>query len=405
MALRESRGCRARWWATSSARTGANIMFHRRQILLGLVAGTFIVPGHALAQSKEPILIGVTGPLTGQYAQYGAQWKKGFDVALDEINANGGINGHPLAYVFEDSQSDPRQTVTIARKYVADERIVVEVGDFSSAASMAASPIYQAAGLVQFGFSNSHPDFTKGGDFIWSNAVNQKDEMPLLADFVRDLGLKKVAILHLNNDWGRTAKDLLVEAIKQRGGEVVGSEAYLADEKDFRSAIVRARGANPDSLALISYYPDGAQLTRQIRQAGITQPIIAGGSIYSPKFLELGGNDVNGVLTTVPFFPDDPRPLVQAFVKKFVAKHNEQPDAYNGRAYDTFILLAAVMRQFGTDRKSIKEGLGKIKDVPSVVYGKVTFDTATRRVADPFVSRIEVKNGKWAAYEGGKLVR
>src|SRR3954466_943138 len=286
-------------------------MFYRRQILLGLVAGTFIVPGHALAQSKEPILIGVTGPLTGQYAQYGAQWKRGFDVALDEINANGGINGRPLAYVFEDSQSDPRQTVTIARKYVADERIVVEIGDFSSAASMAASPIYQAAGLVQFGFSNSHPDFTKGGDYVWSNAVNQKDEMPLLADFVRDLGLKRIAILHLNNDWGRTAKDLLVEAIKQRGGEVVGAEGYLADEKDFRSAIVRLRGASPDSLALISYYPDGAQLSRQIRQAGVALPIVAGGSIYSPKFLELGGDSVNGVLTTVPFFPEDPRPLVQ----------------------------------------------------------------------------------------------
>ena len=158
-------------------------------------------------------------------------------------------------------------------------------------------------------------------------------------------------------------------------------------------------------LALIAYYPDGAQLTRQIRQAGITQPIIAGGSIYSPKFLELGGDLVNGVLTTVPFFPDDPRPLVQDFVKRFVAKFGEQPDAYNGRAYDTFILLASVMRQFGIERKAIKDGLGKIKDVPSVVYGKATFDTATRRVADPFVSRIEVKNGKWAAYQGGKAMR
>jgi branched-chain amino acid transport system substrate-binding protein len=270
---------------------------------------------------------------------------------------------------------------------------------------MAASPIYQAAGLVQFGFSNSHPDFTKGGDFVWSNAVNQKDEMPLLADFVRDLGLKKVAILHLNNDWGRTAKDLLAEAVKQRGGEVVGSEGYLADEKDFRSAIVRLRGANPDMIALIAYYPDGAQLTRQIRQAGIALPIVAGGSIYSPKFLELGGDSVNGVLTTVPFFPEDPRPLVQTFTKSFVAKFSSEPDAYNARAYDTFILLASVMRQFGTDRKAIKEGLGKIKDVPSVVYGKATFDPATRRVADPFVSRIEVKGGKWTAYEGGKAMR
>src|SRR5882762_1534945 len=96
---------------------------------------TFLAATQAPAQtaSGEPVTIGVSGPLTGQNAQYGAQWKKGFDLALDEINASGGINGQPLAYVFEDSQSDPRQTVTIARKYVADERIVVEVGDFSSA--------------------------------------------------------------------------------------------------------------------------------------------------------------------------------------------------------------------------------------------------------------------------------
>ena len=375
----------------------------RRELLLGAVAAGLAAP--AFAQTKDPILIGVSGPLTGQYAQYGAQWKKGFDLALDEINASGGINGRPLAYEFEDTQSDPRQTVTVARKFVADERIVVEVGDFSSAASMAASPIYQAAGMVQFGFTNSHPDFTKGGDFVWSNAVNQADEMPLLANFLRDLGLKKIAVLHLNSDWGRTAKDLLVEAVKARGGEIVGAEAYLADEKDFRSAIVRLRGANPDSIALISYYPDGAQLTRQIRQAGITLPIVAGGSIYSPKFLELGGADVNGVLTTVPFFPDDPRPLVQKFVKSFEAKFGAQPDAYNGRAYDTIILLASVMRKFGSDRKAIQQGLGKIKDVPSVVYGAVTFDTETRRVANPLVSRIEVKNGKWAAYEGAKVTR
>src|SRR5262245_12199300 len=164
------------------------------------------VPSRLRAQSAEPVLIGVCGPLTGQYAQYGAQWKKGFDLALDEINADGGINGRPLKYAFEDSQADPRQTVAIARKFVVDEKIIVEVGDFSSAASMAASPIYQAAGMVQFGFTNSHPNFTKGGDFIWSNAVNQKDEMPLLADFLRDLGLKRIAVLHLNSDWGQIGR-------------------------------------------------------------------------------------------------------------------------------------------------------------------------------------------------------
>jgi branched-chain amino acid transport system substrate-binding protein len=354
----------------------------------------------ARAQSKEPIVVGVCGPLTGQYAQYGAQWKKGFDLALDEINASGGINGRPLQYVFEDSQSDPRQTVAIARKFVADERIVVEVGDFSSAASMAASPIYQAAGLVQFGFTNSHPKFTQGGDYIWSNAVNQQDEMPLLADFLRDLGLKRIAILHINSDWGRTAKDLLVEAVKQRGGTVVGAEGYLADEKDFRSAIVRLRDADPDGIALVSYYPDGAQITRQIKNAGLKQRIVAGGSVYSPKFIELGGDAVNGVLTTVPFFPQDPRPEVQKFVKGFVAKFGEQPDAYNGRAYDTMILLASVMRKSGTERKNIKDGLATISGVPSVVFGQVKFDPNTRRVANPIVSRIGIEKGEWIPWSG-----
>src|SRR6202790_1244489 len=180
----------------------------RRTLVKGSLAA--IVTGaaisRALAQASEPILLGVSGPLTGPNAQYGAQRKQGFDLALDEIHAADGIDGRKLAYTFEDSQSDPRQSVAIAQKFVSDPKIVMELGDFSSPASMAASPIYQRAGLVQFGFTNSHPDFTKGGDFMWSTSVSQADEQPLLARYaVNRLGLKKLAILHLNTDWGRTS--------------------------------------------------------------------------------------------------------------------------------------------------------------------------------------------------------
>ena len=277
-------------------------MLHRRTVL-GLLAST-LVPASALAQSKEPVLIGVSGPLTGQYAQYGAQWKKGFDLALDEINASGGINGRPLQYVFEDTQSDPRQTVTVARKYVADERIAVEVGDFSSAASMAASPIYQAAQMVQFGFTNSHPDFTKGGDYVWSNAVNQKDEMPLLADFAARPRAEEDRRPCISTAIGAApAKDLLVEAVKQRGGEIIGAEGYLRRREGLplrhRAAARRQSGFHRADLLL-----SGRRAAHAPDPPGRhTQPIVAGGSIYSPKFLELGGNEVNGVLTTVPFFP------------------------------------------------------------------------------------------------------
>jgi branched-chain amino acid transport system substrate-binding protein len=358
----------------------------------------------AFAQTAggEPVTIGVSGPLTGQNAQYGAQWKKGFDLALEEVNAKGGVNGRPLRYVFEDSQADPRQTVAIAQKFVSDPKIVIEVGDFSSTASMAASPIYQRAGLVQFGFTNSHPNFTKGGDFIWSNSVSQADEQPRLARYAADLGFKRLAVLYLNTDWGRQSQKIFTEAAKADGLDVVASEGYQPDEKDFRSTLVRVRDAKPDAIVLISYYADGALITRQIRTVGLTTPIVASGSIYSPKFIELAGDAANGVFTETNFFPGENRPEVQAFVTKFRAKYNEEPDDFNAVAYDTIILLAAVMNQYGVDRASIRDGLAQIKDVPSVIYGKATFDPETRRVAGARAVYLVIKNGQYTLWDGRK---
>jgi branched-chain amino acid transport system substrate-binding protein len=349
----------------------------------------------------EPILIGVSGPLTGPNAQYGAQWKKGFDLALDQINGNGGINGRPLAYVFEDSQSDPKQSVAVAQKFVNDPKIVIELGDFSSPASMAASPIYERAGLVQFGFTNSHPDFTKGGQYMWSNSISQSDNSPILADYaIKDLGLKKLAVLHLNTDWGRTTKDLFVQAVEERGGEVVAVEGYQADEKDFRSTLTRVRDANPDGLILISYYADGALIAQQTRATGLTQPIVASSSIYSPKFIELAGAAGEGIYTNANFFPEENRPEVQAFVSSYKAKYNEEPDSFSAGAYDTLILVSEVIKQFGTERKAIRDGLAQIKDVPSVIFGKATFDPETRRVNAPRSIGLVVQDGRFALWDG-----
>src|ERR1700689_497198 len=144
--------------------TGRTLRF-RKLISAAALLAFAAAPGSASAQpaSGEPVVIGVSGPLTGQNAQYGAQWKKGFDLALAEVNAAGGVKGRPLTHPLQDSQAQPRQSVTVAQKFVSDPKIVVEAGDFSSTASMAASPIYHRPGLVQFGFTNSPPNFTKGG--------------------------------------------------------------------------------------------------------------------------------------------------------------------------------------------------------------------------------------------------
>jgi branched-chain amino acid transport system substrate-binding protein len=356
----------------------------------------------ALAQSSEPIMLGVSGPLTGPNAQYGAQWKQGFDLALDEIHAAGDINGRKLAYTFEDSQSDPRQSVAIAQKFVSDPKIVMELGDFSSPASMAASPIYQRAGLVQFGFTNSHPDFTKTGDFMWSTSVSQADEQPLLARYaVSRLGLKKLAILHLNTDWGRTSRDYFASAAKEFGAEIVITEGYIAEERDFRSTLVRVRDANPDGLILISYYSDGALIARQARQVGLKQTICAASSVYSPKFLELGGEAVEDVHLGTRYFPEDPRPEVQKFVSGFKAKYGgQEPDAFNAYSYDAMNVAAAVLRIGGTDRRATRDAFTKVRDVSTVIFGPATFDVASRRVKGAMNAELVVRKGHFTLWDG-----
>ena len=368
-----------------------------RRLLLSSAAA--MLPVRAFA--AEPVLAGVSGPLTGPNAQYGAQWKRGFDLALDEINGAGGTGGRPLAYTFEDSQSDPRQSVAIAQKFVADPRIIIELGDFSSPASMAASPIYQRGKLVQFGFTNSHPAFTMGGDYMWSNSTNQAEEQPKLADYaIGKLGIQRPGVLHLNTDWGRASKDAFVKAATALGVTVVATEGYLPTDEDFRPTLVRARDARPDGLVLLSYYADAALLSRQARDLGLKQILVGSTSIYSPKFLELAGAAGNGVYCMSNFFPAEQRPEVQTFVTKYRAKYNQDPDSFSAGAYDTMILFAELVRQFGPTREAIHAGLTKIRDVPSVVYGKVTFNPETRRVQAANYKYLLVKDGAFTIWDG-----
>ena len=379
-----------------------------RRTLLAAAAAAATAPALRLgtAHAADPLLAGVSGPLTGPNAQYGAQWKRGFDLALEGINAAGGVKGQgggrPLGYEFLDSQSDPRQSVAIAQKIVSDPRYVIELGDFSSPASMAASPIYQRAKLVQFGFTNSHPDFTKGGSYMWSNSTNQAEEQPKLEAYARGLGFKHPAVLHLNTDWGRTTRDAFVKAAQASGMELAAVEGYLPTEQDFRPTLVRARDSKPDGLVLLSYYSDAALIIRQARDAGLHLPMLAGTSNYSPKFLELGGSAVEGVYVMSTFTPDDPRPEVQDFVRRYRAKYDQEPDSFSAGAYDTMVLFSKLVEGYGPTREGMLKGLLEIKDVPSVIYGTASFDTETRRVQGASYKLLLVKGGKFTVWDGGK---
>jgi branched-chain amino acid transport system substrate-binding protein len=224
--------------------------------------------------------------------------------------------------------------------------------------------------------------------------------MPALADYaIGQLGFHKLAVVFINGDWGRTSKDIFLKAAAERGATVTGSEGYLPNEQDFRSTLVRVRDQSPEAILLIAYYPDGAQVVRQARDLGLTQPVVATGSVYSPKFLELGGKAVDGVYTNANFFPGDPRPLVQRFVAGFRAMFGTDPGNYSARAYDAMVVATTVMQQFGTTRQDIHDGLAKVRNIPSVLYGSLTFDPATRRVSHPSSVDLVVRDGQFVVWQ------
>ena len=350
-----------------------------------------------VAAQGEPVRFGVSGPLSGNSAEYGRIWQRAMDLARDEINAAGGIAGRPLELTYEDTQSDPKQSVPVAQKFVGDAGILAELGDFASPASMAASPIYERGGLVQFGFTNSHPDFTKGGEHMFSTTLSQVQDAAFLAKTAFERVGKKQAVLYRNTDWGKITQGLYVSALEELGGEVVAVESYLENERDFRTLLTKVRDAQPEVVTLISYYTDGALLAQQAPQAGLTAKLVANGACNSPQFLELGGPATEGVVTTTVFFPGDPRPEAQAFVGAYRERYQLEPDSFGALAYDGVKILAWAAERGGFEREGIRQALAEGTEIPSVVYGPFRF-AEDRRVENAAMVPIQVKGGAFAAF-------
>jgi branched-chain amino acid transport system substrate-binding protein len=372
----------------------------RKALLAGLAAGASgFVPTRFASAAEAPITCGVSGPFSGDRAAYGAVWKKGMDMAVAEINGAGGIKGRPIELVYQDTQSDPKQSVPVAQKFVDDARIVAELGDFSSAASMAASPIYERGKLVQFGFTNSDPKFTKGGEYMWSTAPTMQMDAALMANIaLKQLAGKRAAVFYQASDWGDTSQKVFVESYKAQGGNVAALENYLLNDKDYHSILAKARQANPDVLVLFSYYTDGALLLQQAQDVGLKGRILAATSCYSNKFLELGGSAVDGTVMSVLFFPADPRPAIQKFVADYKARYGgETPDQYGARAYDAVKIVAWGAEHGGATREGIRKAFLSGATIPSLLFGSFKFNDE-RRVAHYDEALITVKDSKFTYY-------
>jgi branched-chain amino acid transport system substrate-binding protein len=385
---------------------------HRRSLLAAatVAAAAIALTGCSLSGSGSgpsgsgsagsTVYFGVSAAITGQYAQYGEQFKEAFDLAVAQVNAEGGIDGHPVALKYEDSQSDPKQSVTVAQKFVNDPDVVLVFGDYSSAASIPASPIYTAGKLVQYGFNNSNPDFTaKGTEYQWSTSITTSASYEWTADYVKDQGVDTVGVSYLNTaDWGIPAFQAFKAEADKIGLKITDAEAVDPSSDDYRPSLTKAVADKPDAFVHIGYGPDAAKLVTQLRAIGYDGTFYGGQDEQSFN----GTADAAGSIVGAQFIESSTDPAVASFVKAFTKKYPDEADVtgFEAGAYDALNVAVAAAKAGGITREGILKGFSAVKDVPSVVYGKITFDPETRRVADPQLTPTILKDGKWVEYKG-----
>lgn len=348
-------------------------------------------PGSASSSDAGPIYFGVSGPVTGPSAEYGKYWKDGFELALDEINAAGGIDGRELALKWEDSQSDPKQSVPIAQKFVADASIIAELGDFTSPASMAASATYQQAGLVQFGFTNSNAAFTAGGDKMWTTSLTQAYYQTQTAKLVASR-FDKIALVYLQSDWGKTSYDAFKAEADKQGLEIVYESPIQPDSEDYRPVLIKARDAQPDAVVHLGYGPDGARVVRQLRELGFTGQFFGGQN--TPQFLEAAGEAAEGTIINENFLIGNDAPRIVEFNQKFEQRYGHAPSTFSAYAYDAVHILAEAARRGGATREGVFNALAEGKPFDSVQFGEFNFAEDRRPNSVPTVPVI-VRDGAY----------
>ena len=344
------------------------------------------------AAAGVPFKFGLAGPMTGQYANYGTSHKQGAQIAFDVLNAAGGVNGGQASFTIGDDLGDPKQAVLVAQQFIDDKDIVFVDGHQFSGATIAAGAKYQTAGLPMISPSATNPDISGLGTFIWRICMTDAVQGKGLADYtVKDLGLKNVAVMYDDSDYGRGLADAYATEIPLAGGTVVDKEQYTSGDAEFKAQLTKIKAGNPDMIFLSGYYPEGSKIVAQAKELGITAQFLGSDGYASDELAKLGGAAVEGMLVSTFFDYTKTDDAVTKFVNAFKAKYSANPDWFAANSYDVVMLAAQAAKNAGkNDRTAINDALGKIGEYKGI-SGTIKFD-ANGDVIKP-LSIVVVKNG------------
>ncbi len=351
----------------------------------------------SVAAHAADIKLGAAEALSGGAAQYGTAIKNGFALAMDEINAAGGIGGNKLVLVLEDEQGKKEEAINVFKKLIFQDNVLMTFGPTLSNSAQSADPIAQAAKTVVFGTSNTADGITSIGDYVFRNSVTEADVLPeTLKMAVKKAGVKKVAVLYGNDDvFTKSGYDNFKKALEDLKIPVTTTETFAKGDVDFKAQLTKIKATNPDALVLSALLAEGAPIMVQARQVGLTVPVIGGNGMNSTKVFELAKGASDGLYVGSPWSASNTTPENTRFIAAYTARFNGAPDQFAAQAYDAMYIVAEALKKtkltgnLAADRAALRDAL------PAVKHSGATGSFAFRRAND--------KAGKPAGYDAEQL--
>jgi branched-chain amino acid transport system substrate-binding protein len=351
----------------------------------------------------DVILLGHIGSMTGNEATFGDSSDKGIRLALDEVNAAGGVKGKRLDVKTYDDQGKPEEASVAATRLIVQDKVTVLLGEVASSRSLAMAPIADSKGVPMVTPSSTNPKVTvddagKVHPFVFRVCFIDPFQGTVMAKFATGKGIKKVAVLRdIKNAYSVGLADFFLSKFKELGGTIVDDQSYKAGDPDFKAQLTAIRAKSPDAIYIPGYYTDVALIARQARELGMKQPMMGGDGWDSAKLYEIGGKALDGCYFSNHYSPDDPAPRIQEFVKKYRDRYGVVPDSLAAQAYDAARISADAMgRARDLSGAAIRDALAATKDYPAVT-GVISID-ANHDAVKPAVV-LEIRNGAahWVA--------
>ena len=308
-----------------------------RKIALPLVAAAaFAASLGVTAARADNYNIATAGPMTGEYAAFGEQMKRGAEMAVKDINAKGGVNGKNLALNVGDDACDPKQAVAVANDFVS-KGVVFVAGHFCSGSSIPASSVYHEEGILQITPASTNPKFTEdpaaaGWGTVFRTCGRDDQQGSFAGAWIAEhYKGKNVAIIDDKSTYGKGLADLTRAALNKAGVKETVNDEITAGEKDYSALVSKLKAANIDVIYFGGYHPEAALIVKQSREQGLGAQLLSGDSLNTQEFATLAGDAANGVMFTNAAEARN-LPSAQSVVAEF-RKEGFEPEGYTLSTY------------------------------------------------------------------------